>query len=526
MYRQLRIATQGVSKPLPEREHNLANKKLRHDKEKIVNTIETPLAVLDGNGIIVAVNTPWRQFAEANGAEPGSIYVGINYLTVCNASIGPNSEGAKEMAAGIRSVLQGSNNEYVLEYRCDSPTEIRWFSARVMRLPCECESRFTVAHENITRSKLLEQRFFFARKAAKFGVWDYLVQENKLIWDEQMHALYGKSGELCSGEYQTWLSGLHPDDLARCDMEIKAALHEERAFDSEFRVLLPTGEVRYLKAKAVVLRDSSGKALRMIGVNYDITERRQIKTELEQNRQNLQELVILRTADLKERTNELIYVTNQLLTFEMRERRFIAESLHDNLGQDLIAAKLKLALIEALCDSKDRKLSLQGLKDVELLIDRSSQSVRSLSMQLNPPVLGKFGLLGALEWLSEEMRATSGLSVKLDMCKKTMQNEMMEFTLFRMVRELLVNISKHAQVSEAEIIMVIDADSGELEITVSDTGVGFDTEQLNSRQYDNYGLFSIQQRIKFIGGRMNIDSQIGEGTVVTLTLPPEIAIMA
>jgi signal transduction histidine kinase len=99
-------------------------------------------------------------------------------------------------------------------------------------------------------------------------------------------------------------------------------------------------------------------------------------------------------------------------------------------------------------------------------------------------------------------------------------------TLFRIVRELLINISKHAQVSEAEVGMLVDAETDNLEITVSDDGVGFDvarTLDMNSSTHSSYGLFSIKQRIDFIGGQMLIDSHAGHGTIVliTLALPPE-----
>ena len=120
----------------------------------------------------------------------------------------------------------------------------------------------------------LNQRFTLAAGAAGIGVWDYLVLEDLLIWDEHMYALYGISKAEFSGAYQAWRGGLHPDDLARGDAEIDAALRGETPFDTEFRVVWPTGEVRHLKAAAMVQRDAEGKALRMIGVNYDITERK------------------------------------------------------------------------------------------------------------------------------------------------------------------------------------------------------------------------------------------------------------
>jgi len=134
---------------------------------------------------------------------------------------------------------------------------------------------------------LLNQRFSLAADSARIGVWDYHVPENRLIWDRWMFALYGLQEEDFSGAYQSWQNGLHPDDKLRGDEEIRQALCGEKDFDTEFRVLWPNGEVHSLKATALVLRDAEGKPLRMIGVNYDISERRQKEFELRQSEARL-----------------------------------------------------------------------------------------------------------------------------------------------------------------------------------------------------------------------------------------------
>ncbi len=127
----------------------------------------------------------------------------------------------------------------------------------------------------------LNQRFSLAADSAKIGVWDYLVPKDELIWDKWMHALYGVREEEFLGTYQAWQHGLHPKDRGRHNEEISAALRDEKDFDTEFRVVWPSGETRYIKASAIVLRDVEGKPLRMIGVNYDITERKQAQEKLQ-----------------------------------------------------------------------------------------------------------------------------------------------------------------------------------------------------------------------------------------------------
>ncbi|MBP7562906.1 MAG: PAS domain S-box protein [Candidatus Cloacimonetes bacterium] len=123
-------------------------------------------------------------------------------------------------------------------------------------------------------------RLSLATKAGKIGVWDYDVVENRLVWDDQMYALYGISSNTFSGVYEAWRSGLHPDDLERGDHEIDLAIKGERDFNTEFRVLWPDGSIHYIRAIAVVIRDSDGKALRMVGTNWDITEQKEYHQKL------------------------------------------------------------------------------------------------------------------------------------------------------------------------------------------------------------------------------------------------------
>jgi len=133
----------------------------------------------------------------------------------------------------------------------------------------------------------ISQRHTLAADSARIGVWEYNVKENRLVWDKWMYALYGVHAENFSGAYQAWQQGLHPDDRVRGDREINEALSGEHPFDTEFRVVWPTGQVHYLKAVAMVLRNAEGEALRMIGVNYDITDRKQSESALTERMEQL-----------------------------------------------------------------------------------------------------------------------------------------------------------------------------------------------------------------------------------------------
>ena len=123
----------------------------------VLDGLSARVAVLDASGTIVAANRAWKTFAADSGVDPRTVSEGADYLGVCESASGPEAEGAAEFAAGIREVLAGRKEQFELEYPCHSPTERRWFVARVSRLPEAGPARAAVAHEDITDRRLREE---------------------------------------------------------------------------------------------------------------------------------------------------------------------------------------------------------------------------------------------------------------------------------------------------------------------------------------------------------------------------------
>ncbi|MDR4467312.1 MAG: PAS domain S-box protein [Nitrospira sp.] len=135
--------------------------------------------------------------------------------------------------------------------------------------------------QDVTEQRTMEsllndslQRLNLATTAGGIGVWDYYVRENKLVWDTQMHQLYGYTPEDCPGSYEAWTSRLHPEDRPYAEAMLQSALAGRSHFNTEFRLSLPDGTIRHIKASAVIVKDDQGQAVRMIGVNYDISAQR------------------------------------------------------------------------------------------------------------------------------------------------------------------------------------------------------------------------------------------------------------
>ncbi len=158
--------------------------------------------------------------------------------------------------------------------------------------------RFAISFIDVTERKRTEEelnrmneRFVMATRAARMGVWDWDIRKDELIWDDRMYELYAIKREDFPGAHEAWLRGIHPDDRARSEKVSKEVLSGKKEYDTEFRILWPDGTVRILKAYGMVIRDESGNPLRMIGVNYDVTEQKHAEGALHQSEQRLKALM-------------------------------------------------------------------------------------------------------------------------------------------------------------------------------------------------------------------------------------------
>jgi PAS domain S-box-containing protein len=124
------------------------------------------------------------------------------------------------------------------------------------------------------------ERFALAADAAGIGVWEWDLSSNALRWDDQMYRLYGRMPIPGEEPYALWASSLHAEDRERAEREINEAIRDNASLDTEFRIVQPSGEIRHLSAAAQIQTDGAGAAIRMIGVNFDITARKRAELDL------------------------------------------------------------------------------------------------------------------------------------------------------------------------------------------------------------------------------------------------------
>jgi two-component system CheB/CheR fusion protein len=204
-------------------------------------------------------------------------------------------------------------------------------------------------------------------------------------------------------------------------------------------------------------------------------------------------------------------MAQQATLAESRERRRLAEDLHDGLGQILALAKIKLGMLRAAAPTTGNH---PGIAEIEQLLTEAHEAATSLTFQLSSPVLHDLGLVAGARWIAEYIGRRFGIRVEVesDDAPKPL-SEAVELTLFRSLRELLINVAKHAKTGAAQVRIWCEAES--IQITVEDEGVGFDP----SATAHGFGLFNTSQRLQHVGGDVRIESVPGDGTKIHLSAP-------
>ena len=214
---------------------------------------------------------------------------------------------------------------------------------------------------------------------------------------------------------------------------------------------------------------------------------------------------------------DLRELASALSLTEQHERRRIAEGLHDNIGQNLALVNMRLSAAQ---QSSDTREAAELIDEARELISEVIAETRTLTFELCPPILYELGLAAALDWLVEQAGDVYGYAAIVRQESKPLAlPEDMAATIFQAVRELLNNAGRHGHSTRVSV-KVFNEDE-QLRLTVEDNGVGFDPAALQSRTafHKGFGLFNIRERLRLLGGGLQLQSRPGEGTTVSLVVP-------
>jgi len=222
---------------------------------------------------------------------------------------------------------------------------------------------------------------------------------------------------------------------------------------------------------------------------------------------------------LKESSQQLLALSQRLVKSQETERQHISRELHDQVGQDLTAIQISLQSALALPSLTNTRAQL---KECLQLVDALTEQIQDLSFSLRPALLDDFGLLPALRWLADHHKGRAGLQVKFqgDPLERRLDSAI-ETACFRIAQEALTNILRHARATEASVKLRCEESSPPLCLEVRDNGAGFDIAKARGRGGGSpaLGLLSMQERATLAGGRLEISSQPGRGTVVLARFP-------
>jgi signal transduction histidine kinase len=305
--------------------------------------------------------------------------------------------------------------------------------------------------------------------------------------------------------------------------------------DKEMMIERGDGTRAMVNVNASPIIDADGNVIAGVGTMFDITERKRVKDALRKANDELEEKVRQRTdqladinkslleeiEDRKRTENELRSaqknlraMASEIIIAEEKSRQQFAAELHDSVIQTLGAVKLRFQLIR-------EHIAAEGAADYSELFGLVSQSIkeaRQIMAELSPPLLDQLGFVPAIEWLTEQIASSSGLDIEFrgKSFSDTLAHEV-QVLLFQATRELLMNVVKHSKSKEA--LVSISQVGSFVRVTVKDNGTGFHGRVSFREDNSGFGLFSIRERLKHLGGHLVIESKPASGTRVTMVSP-------
>lgn len=278
-------------------------------------------------------------------------------------------------------------------------------------------------------------------------------------------------------------------------------LGESTVVDQEIDYVTRSGKRIPMLFSAAVLKNKGGKTEGAVCIATDVTKRKQAEEAL------------------RESERDLHFLSSQLLTAQEKERRRLSIGLHDELGQALMVLKLKLRSIREGLPADQAGLKAE-CDEVLGYINEVTENVRRLSRDLSPSILEDLGLSAAIRWLVEAFTKPSNLGCSLDMMEmENLFSQEEQIILYRIIQECLTNIAKHAQATHVSI--VIRKQDDRVFFRVEDNGKGFNLREAFSKDPSKkgWGLAAMYERTRMLRGALDIWSQEGKGTIITLTVP-------
>jgi PAS domain S-box-containing protein len=323
----------------------------------------------------------------------------------------------------------------------------------------------------------------------------YVNPAYELVWGRSCKSFYENP--------RSFLDAVHPADLER----VLATLEIEKAgqpFDHKYRITRPDGSIRWIWDRGFPTQDKTGKVIRYVGVAADITERKRTEEALTESEKRLRSL------------------SSQLLVAQEKERKLIAQEIHDSIGAALAATKFKMEDVITKV-GENHPETRAALGSILPMLQEVIQEARRIQMALRPSILDDLGILATISWFCREFESIhSHINIRQEInIEESKVPDSLKTVIYRVLQEAMNNIAKHSKADR--INLLLRKMDGAIELGIEDNGEGFDPEEALARIGTNrgFGLSSMRERTELSGGSFSIKSSKGAGTVIKAMWPIE-----
>ena len=354
-----------------------------------------------------------------------------------------------------------------------------------------CQLEAHAARKSEARAKRLAE-------ANLIGVF-FSDLDGKIQWaNQEFLRLLGKTQQELASANVNWRDVTAPEHRSRDENAIRELKECRICTPFEKDHLLRDGQRIPVLCGCAIVSELND----VVGFVLDLTERKKAEAEAKRNQERLRAM------------------STELMMAEERERRRIATVLHDSVVQMLALAKLKVDAVRRASPGDGSARLTEAYEN----IDQAITQTRTLTAEISPPVLYELGLAAAVQWLGDRLRSEHGISFQLDgESRRQPLGEEVRIVLFQAVRELIVNVVKHARASKCRVAITRsdanDDEGGLVTIVVDDNGMGFQTPTTQDYTKGGFGLFNIRQRLAHLGGSLEVVNRPGGGTRIIIRAP-------
>ena len=301
-----------------------------------------------------------------------------------------------------------------------------------------------------------------------------------------------------------WIKAIHPDDRTRINSEWNQFIAGKIPWESEYRFIDREGKITWVFGTADRFTEKKGFKEGVIGVNLDITERKEKEDRFKTSE-----------ADLRNSKQSLENLYHHLNDVRENERSQIAMNLHDDLGQRLTSLNLDLTWLKSRIGVQSTGVR-KKMEEMSGSIIETIESIKEVSSFLRPSILYELGLVSAFSWQLKKFQKQTGIKWHFTHEPEDFRIEdHVSLIIYRVLQESLTNIIRHSEASDVEIVLVCKKKL--INLSIKDNGVGIEKDKINS--ITSMGIAGLMERVRSVNGTLSVTGKKGIGTTIKVSIP-------